>query len=161
MALLNQILQQRGQRLPGDRTLTLGWSTHPRAVALRDALRDRLLDFPGVHAVWIAHARWNDTGVEQLMLHMAVGAEAPEGSSDRLMKSLLADLPASGDADPGHRPAGAGSGGGGGRDQRSSTPWGSTPYASTRARGVSRSSPRSTTGSRGYARGHTGGTRVK
>ncbi|QLH26107.1 hypothetical protein [Streptomyces sp. Rer75] len=99
MELLHQILQQRGQRLPEDRTLTLRWSTHPRAVALRDALRDRLLDFPGVHAVWIGHARWHETGVEQLMVHMAVGAEAPEGSADRLMKSLLAQLPASGDAD--------------------------------------------------------------
>lgn len=100
LSLLHQVLQERGQPLSGDRSLTLVRSTHPRAVALRDALRDRLLDFPGVHAVWIAQARWNETGVEQLMVHMAVGAEAPEGSSDRLMKSLLADLPAHGDADP-------------------------------------------------------------
>jgi hypothetical protein len=100
MSLLHQILEQRGQRLPEDRTLTLSRSTHPRAVALRDALRDRLLDFPEVHAVWIAHARWNETGMEQLMLHMAVGSQAPEGIADRLMKSLLANQPAIGGEEP-------------------------------------------------------------
>ncbi|WP_159043285.1 hypothetical protein [Streptomyces sp. NBRC 110028] len=100
MSLLHQVLQQRGQRLPEDRTLTLGRSTHPRAVALRDALRDRLRDFPEVHAVWIGHARWNESGMEQLMLHMAIGSQAPEGTADRLMKALLENQPAIGDEEP-------------------------------------------------------------
>lgn len=100
MSLVHQILERRGQRLPEDRTVTLSRSAHPRAVALRDALRDRLLDFPEIHAVWIAHARWNETGTEQLMLHMAVGSEAPEGIADRLMRSLLKDQPETGAEEP-------------------------------------------------------------
>ncbi|MGW7364102.1 hypothetical protein ACWGI8_11890 [Streptomyces sp. NPDC054841] len=98
--LLSRALEQRGMRTRSEQSIRLTWSTHPLAVSLRDALRDRLLEFPGIQTVWIAHARWMDTGLEQLMLHIASGQGAPEDLQHRLMTTLFTEDITLGSDDP-------------------------------------------------------------
>lgn len=90
LPLLRRALQQRGRDAAGER-LKLSWSRHPAAVALRDAAVERIREFPAVRSVWISQARWLDTGVEHLMVHMAVDEELPSASSSRLMEAMLGD----------------------------------------------------------------------
>ncbi|MFE0632747.1 hypothetical protein ACFW3D_38060 [Streptomyces sp. NPDC058864] len=90
--LLEQALRTRGQRTTEARTLRLTWSTRPTAVTLRDRLGGLLLDFPHVRCVWIAQARWSDTGPEHLMLHIALADSAPVDAESALMKALLAGV---------------------------------------------------------------------
>ncbi|MFF7213089.1 hypothetical protein ACFZAU_21515 [Streptomyces sp. NPDC008238] len=91
-ALVAHTLRTRGMRLTSERTVRYSWSTHPMAVALRDTVRDRLLDFPGIGCVWIAEVRWMDTGAEQLMLHLALTNAAQPGTADALMEDVLSAI---------------------------------------------------------------------
>lgn len=88
--LLQQTLRQRGRQAAGER-LKLSRSVHPVAVALRDALPRRIRDFPAVRSVWVSRARWLDTGVEHLMLHVAVDEPLPSASAHRMTEVLLAE----------------------------------------------------------------------
>ncbi|MEV0413571.1 hypothetical protein AB0I68_22875 [Streptomyces sp. NPDC050448] len=92
-------LARRGVRGDGQR-MKLSWSTHPLAVALRDAAFRRLREFPDIHCVWVSHARWLDTGSEHLMVHMAVGEELPSPASQRFMQTLLTEEVTIGGDDP-------------------------------------------------------------
>ncbi|WP_162688416.1 hypothetical protein [Streptomyces sp. ICC4] len=91
---------RQGTRLTEGRSVMLGWSTRPLALALRDALRARLLDFPGIETVWIADACWEHSGVEQLLVHLAVGADAPPEAASRLMEAVMSEDVTVGDGDP-------------------------------------------------------------
>jgi hypothetical protein len=86
--LLRRTLQERGRDAAGER-MKLSWSRHPAAVALRDVAVERIREFPAVRTVWVSQARWLDTGVEHLMVHMAVDEELPSSSADRLMEAIL------------------------------------------------------------------------
>ncbi|MFF7751218.1 hypothetical protein ACFZCP_18590 [Streptomyces sp. NPDC007971] len=90
LPLLSQTLRERGQQVGGQQ-LRLTWSTHPVAVALRDALVGRVRRFPAVRTVWVSQARRMDTGFEHLMLHVAVDEPLPSASAHRLMETLLAE----------------------------------------------------------------------
>lgn len=89
--LLTRTLAQRGQRTQAAQTLKLSWSTHPLAVALRDATRERLLDFPGIRTVWIAEAHWLESGNRQLMVHIEIGEEATLDVAKQLMNTLMSE----------------------------------------------------------------------
>ncbi|HEV2640960.1 MAG TPA: hypothetical protein VGX23_37945 [Actinocrinis sp.] len=91
LPLLARTLAHRGQRTQTAQTLKLSWSTHPLAVALRDAARDRLADFPGVRTVWIAQAQWLETGNENLMLHMELAEGAAPEAAKHLIQALMSD----------------------------------------------------------------------
>ncbi|MFF3565960.1 hypothetical protein ACFYXS_38635 [Streptomyces sp. NPDC002574] len=72
-----------------------GWATVPFALVaqtLRDTLRDRLLDHPGVRCAWIARVRWTDTGMEQLMLHRALADAARPDTAGVLMEEVLSRI---------------------------------------------------------------------
>ncbi|MCX5128421.1 hypothetical protein [Streptomyces sp. NBC_00347] len=69
--------------------MKLDWSTDPVAIALRDALLRRIREFPAVRSVWVAQVRWQATGEEHLMLHVAVDEDLPSAAADRLMQTLL------------------------------------------------------------------------
>ncbi|MEU5595152.1 hypothetical protein [Streptomyces sp. NPDC020298] len=97
--LLHRTLRGRGRRAAGER-LVLTWSTAPVAVALRDALARRVREFPAVRTAWVSQARWADTGVEHLMLHIAVDEQLPSASAQRLMETLLAGEVVLGEDDP-------------------------------------------------------------
>lgn len=99
-ALLLHSLRQRGTRLRHGEAVRLSWSTLPLAVALRDALRERLLEFPGIRSVWIAEAHWERAGVAQLLVHLAVGPEAAPDAVKRLMETLLSEDVTIGRDDP-------------------------------------------------------------
>ncbi|MEU6085634.1 hypothetical protein ABZ865_02310 [Streptomyces sp. NPDC047085] len=88
MPLLAQTLRERGQQAGGQQ-LKLTWSTHPVAVALRDALSRRIRDFPAIRTVWVSQARRMETGFEHLMLHVAVDEPLPSASAHRMMEALL------------------------------------------------------------------------
>ncbi|MEU4093720.1 hypothetical protein [Streptomyces sp. NPDC026673] len=88
-ALVAHTLRVRGMRTTEERTVRFTWSTHPTAVALRDAIRLRLLDFPGVRCVWIAQARWTDTGMEQLLLQIALTDTGTPDAARRLIDAVL------------------------------------------------------------------------
>ncbi|MEU0536227.1 hypothetical protein [Amycolatopsis tolypomycina] len=88
VALLRRTLRQRGRDAGGER-MKLTWSRHPAAVALRDAAVERIREFPAVRTVWVSQARWLDSGIEHLMVHMAVDEELPSPSADRLMAAML------------------------------------------------------------------------
>ncbi|MEV6238286.1 hypothetical protein [Lentzea sp. NPDC051838] len=90
--LLLHTLRQRGLRGAGQELL-LRPTTHPVALALREALGRRLPEFPAIRAVWVSQARWRDTGAEHLMLHLAVDEPLPSASGERLMEVLLAEVP--------------------------------------------------------------------
>ncbi|WP_329380560.1 hypothetical protein OG625_15175 [Streptomyces sp. NBC_01351] len=92
-------MAQRGQQGNGQR-LKLTWSTHPLAVALRDASSRRLREFPNIHCVWVSQARWLDTGSESLMVHMVVDDELPSSASQRFMQALLNEELTIGEEDP-------------------------------------------------------------
>ncbi|WP_328393882.1 hypothetical protein OHS70_04515 [Streptomyces sp. NBC_00390] len=100
LALLSHALERRGMRTQGEQSIRLTWSTHPLAVSLRDALRDRLAEFPGIETVWIAHARWTETGTEQLMLHVASAQGSPADLQHRLMNTLFTENITLGSDDP-------------------------------------------------------------
>ncbi|BCJ39952.1 hypothetical protein GCM10010168_28110 [Actinoplanes ianthinogenes] len=87
LALVSHALIQQD---PGGRSVMLTWSTHPVAVALRDAFAARILRHPQVRCVWIAHARWADTGQEHLMVQIAVD-EGAQPVADALMKAVMAE----------------------------------------------------------------------
>jgi hypothetical protein len=97
--LLLHTLRQRGQQAEGQR-LKLSWSTHPVAVALRDALMRRIREFPAIRTVWVSQARWLDTGAEHLMLHIAVDEPLPSPSAQRMVETLLAEEVVLGAEDP-------------------------------------------------------------
>ncbi|MFB6614050.1 hypothetical protein ACFCV9_07505 [Streptomyces sp. NPDC056367] len=98
-SVLFKAMAQRGMRGDGQR-LRLTWSTHPLAVALRDAAFRRLQEFPDIHCVWVAHARWLDTGSENLMVYTAVDEELPSPASQRFMQTLLNEEVTMGEDDP-------------------------------------------------------------
>lgn len=91
VALVQQTLRQRGRQGNGER-LHLSWTTDPHALALRAAFSERVRDYPAVRNVWISHARWVDTGIEQLMVHVEVDEPLPSESTQRLMEGVLAQL---------------------------------------------------------------------
>ncbi|WP_407986591.1 hypothetical protein [Kitasatospora sp. CMC57] len=98
-SLLVRAVSEQG--IPGTgQMLKLTWSTHPLAVALRNSVFRRLREFPEVHCVWVSQARWLDTGLEQLMLHMAVSDELPSAAAQRLMNVLLSEEITLGEGDP-------------------------------------------------------------
>ncbi len=97
--LLLHTLRERGRRAAGER-LRLSWSTHPVAVALRDALLRRIREFPAIRTVWVSQARWLDTGAEHLMLHVAVDESLPSPSAQRMVEVLLAEEVVLGAEDP-------------------------------------------------------------
>ncbi|MCP2311962.1 hypothetical protein [Kitasatospora paracochleata] len=99
LPLLVRTLRRRGRQSQGER-LRLTWSTHPAAVALRDALLRRVREFAAVRTVWISHARWLDTGMETLLLHVAVDEDLPSPTAHRMMEVLLAEEVTLGDGDP-------------------------------------------------------------
>jgi hypothetical protein len=86
--LLQRTLRQQGRRAAGER-LKLSWSTHPVAVALRDALLRRVREFPAIRTVWVSQARWLDTGAEHLMLHVAVDEPVPFEKSSLQVKRRI------------------------------------------------------------------------
>ncbi|MEU0794255.1 hypothetical protein ABZ342_29710 [Amycolatopsis sp. NPDC005961] len=86
--LLKRTLAERGVRGEGQ-PMKLSWSQHPAAVAMRDAAVQRIREFPAVRTVWVSQARWLDTGVEHLMVHMAVDEELPSESAGQLMEAML------------------------------------------------------------------------
>jgi hypothetical protein len=88
--LVAATLRGRGMRTQGDQTLRLRWSTHPVAVALRGAFAARVLAYPGVRTVWIAHARWAESGNEQLMVQVAVD-EGAQSAAKALLEAVLAE----------------------------------------------------------------------
>ncbi|MGW2399543.1 hypothetical protein ACWCYY_23570 [Kitasatospora sp. NPDC001664] len=96
---LFEAMAGRGVRGAGQR-LRLTWSTHPLAVALRDAAAARVRDFPEIHCVWVSHARWLDTGAEHLLVHLAVDADPPGNAGHPLMQALLTEELLIGDGDP-------------------------------------------------------------
>ncbi|MFD9126944.1 hypothetical protein [Kitasatospora sp. NPDC059571] len=98
-ALLFRAMAERGMRGDGQR-LKLTWSTHPLAVALRDAAFRRLREFPDIHCVWISHARWLDSAGEHLMVHLAVDEELPSPASQRFLQTLLTEEVTPGEGDP-------------------------------------------------------------
>ncbi|CAM5433413.1 hypothetical protein SAVIM338S_02511 [Streptomyces avidinii] len=98
--MLLDALRRGGTRLREERSVVLGPSARPLARSLRDALRARLPDFPGVETVWIADAFWEHSGVEQLLVHLAVRADAAPGSAERLMEAVMSEDVAPGDGDP-------------------------------------------------------------
>ncbi|WP_159400858.1 hypothetical protein [Streptomyces sp. NRRL B-24484] len=91
IGLVIRTLSDRGMRGTEGRTMRLTRSTHPVAVALRDALRRRIREFPTVRSVWVSHARWIDTGFEQLLMHVAVDERLPSETPRRLLDTLLAE----------------------------------------------------------------------
>ncbi|WP_031068788.1 hypothetical protein [Streptomyces sp. NRRL WC-3742] len=71
--------------------MRLDWSTDPVAIALRDALSRRIGEFPAVRSAWVAQVRWQESGEQHLLLHIAVDEELPSASADRLMQVLLGE----------------------------------------------------------------------
>ncbi|GLW70888.1 hypothetical protein Kpho02_31870 [Kitasatospora phosalacinea] len=71
--------------------MRLSRSTDPLAVALRDALARRIREFPAVRSAWVSLVRWEATGEEHLMLHVAVDEDLPSASADLLMRTLLGE----------------------------------------------------------------------
>jgi hypothetical protein len=98
MGLLQQALR-RGRQAAGER-LKLSWSTHPVAVALRDAAARRVREFPAIRTVWVSHARWLDSGVETLLVHVAVDEEIPSESAQRMMEVLSTEEAVFGEGGP-------------------------------------------------------------
>ncbi|MET9227715.1 hypothetical protein [Lentzea sp. NPDC003310] len=94
--VLNQAMRERGRDATGER-MQLRPSTHVVALALRQALARRIADFPAVRAVWVSNARWIDTGMEQLMVHVAVDEPIPSPSAKRLADLVLGEDVALGD----------------------------------------------------------------
>lgn len=97
--LLYRTLGERGRQAAGEQ-VALSWSTHPVAVALRDALARRVREFPAVRTAWVSQARWPETGMEHLMLHIAVDEQLPSVSAQRLTEALLGAEVVLGDGDP-------------------------------------------------------------
>ena len=100
MALVLQALRRRGRQGQGER-LKLTWTTRPLAVALRGVLSERVREHPAVRTVWISQARWLDTGMEQLMLHLEVDEPLPSDSAQQLVEAALAQLGDQALSDPG------------------------------------------------------------
>ncbi|WP_331767015.1 hypothetical protein [Embleya sp. NBC_00896] len=101
LATVAETLRVRGTISQSDQSYTLTWSTHPLAVALRDAIGERLPEFPEIRTVWIAQARWAETGMTGLMLHVVVDEDAPSGVGSQLMETLLAADVTLAEDDPG------------------------------------------------------------
>ncbi|MBP2475583.1 hypothetical protein JOF53_004455 [Crossiella equi] len=98
--LLLRAMREQGRDAEGE-LIELSRSAHPAAVELRYAISEHIREFPAVRAVWIAHARWPDTGVESLLLHVAVDEEPkPSRSAKRLMALLLDGEEVLGEGDP-------------------------------------------------------------
>ncbi|GJF33830.1 hypothetical protein KNE206_65300 [Kitasatospora sp. NE20-6] len=85
-----QVLRDWATHGPGAE-MKLERSIDPVAVALRDALVRRVREFPAVRSVWVAQVRWQASGEEHLMLHVAVDEDLPSASADRLMQILLSE----------------------------------------------------------------------
>ncbi|MEU7867104.1 hypothetical protein [Dactylosporangium sp. NPDC049140] len=100
LPLVAATLRGRGLRTQGEQTLRLTWSTHPVAVALRGAFAARILAHPTVRTVWIAHARWTESGNEHLMVQMAV-EEGARSAAQELLEAVLAQDVALGPESPG------------------------------------------------------------
>ena len=98
--LVLQTLRRRGRQGQGER-LRLTWTTHSRALALRAVLSERVREHPAVRTIWISLARWLDTGMEQLMLHLEVDEPLPSASAQRLVEGALAELADQALPDPG------------------------------------------------------------
>lgn len=87
IGLIVRTLRDRGIHTQDEQTVDLRRSTHPVAVALRDAVADRILSYPAVRAVWIAHARFIETGHEQIMVHIALDRDDADDA-----KAMLAAI---------------------------------------------------------------------
>ncbi|GAA4609379.1 hypothetical protein BJY16_007296 [Actinoplanes octamycinicus] len=90
LALISVVLRERMRGDMGGKDVMLTWSTHPVAVALRNSFADRILRHPQVRCVWIAHARWAETGVQQLLVLIAVDEDA-QPLADALMRTVIAE----------------------------------------------------------------------
>ena len=97
--LLRRTMRERGRDAAGER-MQLRPSTHALAIALRQALVRRIAEFPAIRTVYVSNARWLDTGMENLMLHIAVDEPIPSPSAKRLMDVLLAEEVVIGEEDP-------------------------------------------------------------
>ncbi len=93
LGLVARTLRERGVRTQGEQTVKLSWSTHPFAVALRDAFANRILSFPAVRTIWLAQARFVESGDEQLMIHFEVDDSAPDAAKALLDAVLADDVP--------------------------------------------------------------------
>ncbi|GLW35315.1 hypothetical protein [Actinoplanes regularis] len=93
LPLVSRTLRVRGMHTQGDQTMRLAWSTHPVAVALRNAFAARILAHPQVQTVWIAQARWLETGHEHLMVSMSVDDGAGPAAHVLLDTVLAEDVP--------------------------------------------------------------------
>jgi hypothetical protein len=86
--LVFDTMRHRGRQAAGER-MKLTRTTHPVAVALREAVQRRLPEFPAIKTVWVSQARWLDTGNENLMLHVAVDEPLPSTSANAMMELLM------------------------------------------------------------------------
>jgi len=86
--LVFDTMRHRGRQAAGER-MKLTRTTHPVAVALREAVQRRLPEFPAIKTVWVSRARWLDTGNENLMLHVAVDEPLPSTSANAMMELLM------------------------------------------------------------------------
>jgi hypothetical protein len=89
--LVQRTLRERGRQGNGER-LHLSWTTEPHALALRAAFSEQVREHPAVRNVWISRARWVDTGIEQLMVHVEVDEPLPSASTQRLVEAVLAQV---------------------------------------------------------------------
>lgn len=88
--LIMQVLGSRGMQTAREQSVRLTRSAHPVAIALRDAMARRILEFPGVEAIWIADAQWQETGLRNLMLHFALTAGTDPAQPNRMLNTLFA-----------------------------------------------------------------------
>lgn len=89
MGLIMQVLHTRGMQTAREQSVQLTRSTHPVAIALRDAMAHRILEFPGVEAIWIADAHWQETGLTNLMLHVALTAGTDPAQPTRMLDTIF------------------------------------------------------------------------
>ncbi|HEY3873536.1 MAG TPA: hypothetical protein VGM10_34585 [Actinocrinis sp.] len=98
-AMIMQVLHNRGMQTAREQSVRLTRSAHPLAIALRDAMRRRILEFPGVEAIWIADAHWQETGLTNLMLHVALTAGTDPAQPTRMLGAIFEhDVKVPGDA---------------------------------------------------------------
>lgn len=82
-------LRDRGMQTAREQSVRLTRSAHPVAIALRDALGRRILEFPGVEAIWIADAQWQETGLTNLMLHVALASGTDPALPTRMLGTIF------------------------------------------------------------------------
>ena len=97
--LLLRVLGERGMQTAREQSVKLTRSAHPLAITLRGAMTRRILEFPGVEAIWIADAHWQETGLDNLLLHVALTPGTDPAQPARMLNSIFEhDLKVPGDA---------------------------------------------------------------